>query len=91
MDLYKRLYHLAEAAEGRQNENFRSLLDATGEMLGGLAQTLGGRDFEPLSGLSLVRLKRALRGAAFAFGLPRSPPRSLSPLRRAGKKMGAET
>ena len=88
MDLNKRLYDLAEAAEAWQNENFRSLLGATGEMLGGLAQALGSRDFEPLSGLSLVQLKRALRDAAFAFGMPRSPPRSLSPLRRAGKKMG---
>jgi hypothetical protein len=88
MDLNKRLYDLAEAAEGRQNENFRSLLGATGEMLGGLAQALGSRDFEPLSGLSLVQLKRALRGAAFAFGMPRSPPRSLPPLRRAGRKWG---
>ncbi len=77
MDLNKRLYDLAEAAEGRQNENFRSLLGATGEMLGGLAQALGSRDFEPLSGLSLVQLKRALRGAAFAFGM-------LFPLRAEG-------
>ena len=77
MDLNKRLYDLAEAAEERQNENFRSLLGATGEMLGGLAQALGGRDFEPLSGLSLVQLKRALRGAAFAFGM-------LFPLRAEG-------
>jgi hypothetical protein len=69
MDLNKRLYDLAEATEERQNENFRSLLGATGEMLGGLAQALGGRDFEPLSGLSLVQLKRALRGAAFALGM----------------------
>ncbi|MCY2990250.1 MAG: hypothetical protein NTY19_20595 [Planctomycetota bacterium] len=38
-------------------------------MLGGLAQALGSPDFEPPSGLSLVQLKRALRGAAFAFGM----------------------
>ena len=69
MDLNKRLYDLAAAAEERQNENFRSLLGATGEMLGGLAQALGSPDFEPPSGLSLVQLKRAVRGAAFAFGM----------------------
>lgn len=69
MDLNQRLYDRAAAADGRQNENFRSLLGATGEMLGGLAQALGSRDFEPPSGLSLVQLKRALRGAAFAFGM----------------------
>jgi hypothetical protein len=83
MDLNKRLYDLAEAAEERPNENFRSLLGATGEMLGGLAQALGGRDFEPLSGLSLVQLKRALRGAAFAFGM-------LFPLRAEGLLCPAE-
>ncbi len=69
MDLNARLYDLAAAAEGQQNGNFQSLLGATGEMLGGLAQALGGPDFEPPSGLSLVQLKRALRGAAFAFGM----------------------
>jgi hypothetical protein len=70
MDLNAGLYDLAAPAEGRQQENFRSLLGATGEMLGGLAQALGSPDFEPPSGLSLVELKRALRGAAFAFGMP---------------------
>jgi len=69
MDLNKRLYDLATAAEERQNENFRSLLGATGEMLGGLAQALGSPAWEPPSGLALVQLKRALRGAAFAFGM----------------------
>lgn len=69
MDLNARLYDLAAAAEGQQNANFQSLLGATGEMLGGLAQALGGPDFEPLSGLALVQLKRALRGAAFAIGM----------------------
>jgi hypothetical protein len=38
-------------------------------MLGGLAQALGDSDFEPPCGLALVQLKRALRGAAFAFGM----------------------
>ena len=69
MDLDQRLFDLAGAGEGRQNENFQRLLGAMGEMRGGLAQALGSRDFEPLSGLSLVQLKRALRGAAFAVGM----------------------
>jgi len=77
MDLDERLYDLAGADEGRRNENFQRLLAALGEMRGGLAQALGSPDFEPLSGLSLVQLKRALRGAAFAFGM-------LFPLRAEG-------
>jgi hypothetical protein len=83
MDLNARLYDLAEAADQRPNENYRSLLGATGEMLGGLAQALGGRDFEPPSGLELVQLKRALRGAAFAYGM-------LFPLRADGFLAPAE-
>ena len=78
-----RLYGLAAAAGERQNENFRSLFGATGEMLGGLAQALGSPDWEPPSGLSLVQLKRALRGAAFAFGM-------LFPLRADGFLSPAE-
>ena len=69
MDLNKRLYDLATTADHRGQENFHSLLGAAGEMLGGLAQALGSPDFEPLPGLSLVQLKRALRGAAFARGM----------------------
>jgi len=52
-------------------------------MMGGLAQALGSRHFEPLSGLSLVQLKRALRGAAFAIGM-------LFPLRAEGVLGAAE-
>ena len=62
----------AEAQRGK----FRSLLGAAGEMLG-LAQALGGLGYEPLSGLALVQLKRALHGAAFAHGM-------LFPLRAEG-------
>ena len=77
MDLNRRLYDLAAASEGREDDNFRSLLGAAGEILGGLAQALGDREFEQLTGLALVQLKRALRGAAFAFGM-------LFPLRAEG-------
>jgi hypothetical protein len=70
MDLKMRLYDLTASVDGPRHENWQSLLGATGEMLGGLAQALGGSaDFEPPTGLSLVQLKRALRGAAFAFGM----------------------
>jgi hypothetical protein len=73
MDLNKRLYDWATAADQRQNENVRRLLGATGEMLGGLAQALGSPDFEPPSGLSLVQLKRALRGVRARHALHASP------------------
>ncbi|MBM4090570.1 MAG: hypothetical protein FJ276_14280 [Planctomycetes bacterium] len=69
MDLNARLYDLAAPTEGRQQESFRRLLSAAGEMLGGLAQALSDSDVEPPSGLALVQLKRALRGAAFAVGM----------------------
>lgn len=44
---------------------------------------LGSPDWEPPSGLALVQLKRALRGAAFAFGM-------LFPLRADGSLAPAE-
>jgi hypothetical protein len=54
------------------------LLHGAGEIMGGLAQALEGvADFEPPLGLSVVQLKRALRGAAFALG-------GLYPLRASG-------
>ena len=53
------------------------LLHGAGEIMGGLAQAFSSDDFEPLVGLSVVQLKRALRGAAFAMG-------ALHPLRTSG-------
>jgi hypothetical protein len=69
MDLHVRLFDIATALWQQANENFPCLMGAAGEMLGGLSQALGGRDYEPPSGLGLVQLKRSLRGAAFAFGM----------------------
>jgi len=54
-----------------------ALLRGAGDMLGGLAQAIGADDSQPLLGLAVVQLKRALRGAAFALG-------ALFPLRTSG-------
>jgi len=69
------------------------LLHGAGEMLGGLAQALGGQprlsseqteplpfatsDWQPMTGLSVAQLKCALRGVAFALG-------ALFPLKASG-------
>jgi hypothetical protein len=77
MDLMLRLRTLltrhAEAPASHQS----ILLRGAGDMMGGLAQALGLHEPPTLSGLSIVQLKRALRGAAFASG-------SLYPLRADG-------
>jgi hypothetical protein len=75
-DLILRLYKLLDP--GRKEKDCSAaetagshasvLMHGAGEMMGGLAQSLGSEDFEPPLGLSLVQLKRALRGAAFALG-----------------------
>ena len=83
MDLHVRLFDIATAAGQHANENFQSLMGGAGEMLGGLSQALGGRNYELPSGLGLVQLKRSLRGAAFAFGM-------LFPLRADGLLTPAE-
>jgi len=79
-DLMLRLHKLLTSrkkgtkASGRHQD---ALLHGAGDMMGGLAQALGSDDWQPLSGLSVVQLKRALRGAAFALG-------ALFPLRTDG-------
>ncbi len=83
MDLHVRLFDIATAGGQHANENFQSLMGGAGEMLGGLSQALGGRNYELLSGWGLVQLKRSLRGAAFAFGM-------LFPLRADGLLTPAE-
>lgn len=83
MDLHVRLFDIATAVGQQANENFQSLMGGAGEMLGGLSQALGSRNYEPPSGLGLVQLKRSLRGAAFAFGM-------LFPLRADGLLTPAE-
>jgi len=83
MDLHVRLFDIATAGGQHANENFQSLMGGAGEMLGGLSQALGGRNYELPSGWGLVQLKRSLRGAAFAFGM-------LFPLRADGLLTPAE-
>ena len=68
MDLMLRLYQLIKDDEGRHNSHFHILQDGAGEMIGGLAQALSPIEDDMDLGLSLVQLKRALRGAAFALG-----------------------
>jgi hypothetical protein len=92
-DLMLRLHKLFGSETGVAGSHQDALLHGAGEMLGGLAQALGGSTlvssaedetnpfsdsgFQPMLGLSVVQLKRALRGAAFALG-------ALFPLRTAG-------
>ncbi len=54
-----------------------ALLQGAADIVGGLAQALGPEDCPIDYGLSIVQLKRALRGAAYALG-------SLLPLRTGG-------
>jgi hypothetical protein len=80
MDLVRRTYDLAESKKqllGAAGGQIEALLQGVGDMMGGLAQALGPDDMPSMRGLSIVQLKRALRGAAFALG-------SLFPLKSAG-------
>ncbi len=92
-DLMLRLHGLLKDGTNAAGSHQDVLLHAAGEIVGGLAQALGGRpqfspheteplsreasDWQPMSGLSVVQLKRALRGAAFALG-------ALLPLKASG-------
>jgi hypothetical protein len=99
LDLMLRLHKLLGSETEAAGSHPDILLQGAGDMLGGLAQALGGpsqfssdgaptegwsgtvpfseSDFQPAPGLSVVQLKRALRGAAFALG-------ALFPLRANG-------
>lgn len=80
MELMLRLHELLTPQTGAACGHADALAHGAGEIVGGLAQALAGRSpfssdedgpppFEPLDrGLSVVQLKRALRGAAFALG-----------------------
>ena len=83
MDLRCRLHHLSVASGRPIDDNFANLLAAAGEILGGLAQALSDWNEAVSSGLTLVQLKRAIRGTAFAFGM-------LFPLRADGLLSPAE-
>jgi hypothetical protein len=85
-DLMLRLNKLLGAGKGEAGSHQGILMHGAGEIMGGLAQALEGPslfssdaedDLQPSLGLSVVQLKRALRGAAFALG-------ALFPLRTDG-------
>lgn len=92
-NLLARLHALFGSAPAAAGGHLDVLLQGAGEMLGELAQALGGFsrfsadedaaapipkfDVDCFSGLAVVQLKRALRGAAFALG-------ALAPLRAGG-------
>jgi hypothetical protein len=63
-----RLYQLPAAQERASGGSFDALLNGAGDMVGGLAQALGPEEEMVNYGLSIVQLKRALRGAAHAEG-----------------------
>jgi hypothetical protein len=70
--LLLRLYDIAESCDCRST-NLESLLRSAGEITGGFAQALPlplgiGEADESQTGLCIVQLKRALRGAAFVRG-----------------------
>ena len=76
-DLMMRLCKLSASANEAARGHVDALLQGAGDMAGGLAQALGDDDFPRSSGLAIVQLKRALRGAAYALG-------ALFPLRDCG-------
>lgn len=77
MDFVLRLGKLFGAGPDVVGGHSDVLMHGAAEMMGGLAQAIGSGDRQPLLGLSVVQLKRAMRGAAFAQG-------SLFPLRTDG-------
>jgi len=81
MDFLGRLHEEFKDADESSSGHIRTLMGGAGDVMGGLAQALGTPTLELDgldSGLSLVQLKRALRGIAFARG-------ALFPLRAEGQ------
>lgn len=68
MDLMLRLNTLVGSGPDTVGGHRDVLMHGVAEIMGGLAQALGSSDWRPLRGLSVVQLKRAMRGAAFAQG-----------------------
>jgi hypothetical protein len=83
MDLFVRLDTIFPDEDPRIARSLGTLYQGVGDAMGGLAQALSSRDDDEDEaddfGLSVVQLKRALRGAAFARG-------ALFPLRSALSK-----
>lgn len=74
-ELMNRLLDGADGLNENGSGQVQVLLGGAGDMMGGLAQALGGPGGDDEfsldtmhRGLAVVQLKRALRGAAFAFG-----------------------
>jgi hypothetical protein len=68
-DFLFRLYELGKETNPQRGGHWDTLMRGAGDMTGGLAQALSGDDdWEPMRGLRIVQLKRALRGVAFARG-----------------------
>jgi hypothetical protein len=71
MDLLHRLHTVFRGIDKRFEPSLQTLYQGAGDTMGGLAQALSRRDDDDDrddSGLRIVQLKRALRGAAFARG-----------------------
>lgn len=72
MDFYLRLHHLCkDVSDDWLSSHMGMLMGGAGDLMGGLAQALGSyhSSLDGLDrGLSLVQLKRALRGLAFSRG-----------------------
>ena len=77
MDLMLRLHDLFKVEIDERSRHLFVLHHGAGEIMGGLAQAMGRWGVDVDSGLGLVQLKRASRGAAFAGG-------ALWPLRSEG-------
>jgi hypothetical protein len=96
--LLKRLQEVFRDTGPRFEPSLRSLFQGAGDVMGGLAQALSGRESEydlDGYGLRVAQLKRALRGAAFArgslFGLrPVVPAERWEELYRTLKQMEQE-
>jgi hypothetical protein len=68
-DLFENLVTLFRDADPRLAASLGTLFQGVGEAMGGLAQALSDRDHDAEDyGLRVVQLKRALRGAALAWG-----------------------
>lgn len=76
-DLNLKLYRLFESQPKTASSAIDTMLHGAGDITGGLAQALSSEPEELFRGLAIVQLKRALRGAAFAWG-------ALFPLRADG-------
>jgi hypothetical protein len=96
MDLLKELHAAFQNEDPRWALSLSTLFQGAGDAMGGLAQALSDRNDDPGEyGLRVVQLKRALRGAAFAYGalLPLAAvvsPGEAGELQRRFEKLGQD-